>query len=255
MKRITYKLSLAVLATVLIACMASCSDAIDTYKGMSGIYFAMSVKQTSVNADTTYSESSALPFIITESRDSCFYLKVKILGAVSQTDREISVRIVESDLMPEDMDPLMESYPLYGGQVFGGIPLNFHRTASLEGEERSITIELVANGDFSLPVTLWKNSANEYVNVVRHTITISDKYVQLPGYMESFFGPFSEKKMKLILELFGLKLSDFNEKLPLTYAKALGQRFDRYLKEQAAKGTPVMEDDGTPMVAGDYIYD
>ena len=61
--------------------------------------------------------------------------------------------------------------------------------------------------------------------------------------------------MKLLLELFSMKLSDFNEKLSVTFTKALGQKFDRYLKEQAAKGTPVYEEDGvTLMTAGAYIY-
>lgn len=247
-------ISAAVAATLMLA--ASCSDSIETYNGLAGIYFAMPVASTSVNADTAYSQTSELPFIITESRDSSFYLKVKILGPVSGHDRNISVRIVEeeTDLLPEDMDPLQESYPLYAGQVFGGIPLNFHRTASLEGEERTLTLELIENSDFSLPVKLWRNSSNEYVNVIRHSITISDKYVQLPGFSEAYFGPFSEKKMKLILELFDMKLTDFREPLGYVYAKALGQKFDRYLKEMEAKNEPVLEEDGTPMTAGDYIY-
>lgn len=248
-------ISAAAAATLMLA--ASCSDSIETYNGQAGIYFAMPVKSNSVNVDTMYCETSELPFIITNAKDSTFYLKVKILGPVASHDRNISVRIVEeeTDLLPEDMDPLQESYPLYAGQVFGGIPLKFHRAASLEGEIRTLTLELVENGDFSLPVKLWRNSSTEYVNVIRHTITISDKYVQLPGFSEAYFGPFSEKKMKLMLELFDMELKDFSEPLSYVYAKALGQKLDRYLKEMEAKGEPVMEEDGiTPMRAGDYIY-
>jgi hypothetical protein len=92
------------------------------------------------------------------------------------------------------------------------------------------------------------------VNVVRHTVVISDKYVQLPGYRTGHFGPFSEKKMRIILELSGLKLTDFNETMAVTVTKSIGQKLDRYLAEMKAKGEPVMEDDGTPMTAGEYIY-
>ncbi len=60
--------------------------------------------------------------------------------------------------------------------------------------------------------------------------------------------------MKLLLEISGMKLSDFNEPFSYTKAKALGQQLDRYLKEQKALGNTIYEDDGTEMRAGDFIY-
>ena len=60
--------------------------------------------------------------------------------------------------------------------------------------------------------------------------------------------------MKILLELFSMNLMDFNEKLPVTVTKALGQKFDRWLKEMKAKGETVLEEDGSEMKAGDYIY-
>jgi hypothetical protein len=51
-----------------------------------------------------------------------------------------------------------------------------------------------------------------------------------------------------------MKLTDFNETIAVTVTKSIGQKLDRYLAEMKAKGEPVMEDDGTPMTAGEYIY-
>lgn len=234
----------------------SCTDSLETYSGEAGIYFAMRVESSAVNTDTLYCETSSLPFIVTDADRAVFNLKVKILGAVSDRDRQISIEVVpeETDALAEDYDPLLPGYTLPAGAVFGSIPITFHRTASLEGQERRLTVRLIGNNDFALPITLWKNSSDEYVNVVKHTIIISDKYVQLPGYAEGFFGPFSEKKMKLLLEVLGLEISDFNEEMPYTQAKAYGQKFDRYLKEQKAAGNTIYEDDGTEMTAGEYIY-
>lgn len=234
----------------------SCTDSLETYSGEAGIYFAMRVESSAVNTDTLYCETSSLPFIVTDADRAVFNLKVKILGAVSDRDRQISIEVVpeETDALAEDYDPLLPGYTLPAGAVFGNIPITFHRTASLEGQERRLTVRLIGNNDFALPITLWKNSSDEYVNVVKHTIIISDKYVQLPGYAEGYFGPFSEKKMKLLLEVLGLEISDFNEEMPYTQAKAYGQKFDRYLKEQKAAGNTIYEDDGTEMTAGEYIY-
>lgn len=243
-------------AAAFMALAFSCSSQLETYSGVSGIYFAMNTGSTAVNADTMYSETSSLPFIVTESTDSAFNLKVKILGAVSGRDRQIAVEVVpeESDALAGDYEPLQASYTLPAGTVFGNIPITFHRTASLEGQERRLTVRLVENGDFSLPIRMWRNSSYEYVDVVKHTIIFSDKYVQLPGYTTGYFGPFSEKKMALILEVLDLDISDFNEEMPYARARALGQQFDRYLKEQKAAGNPVLEEDGSEMTAGDYIY-
>lgn len=234
----------------------ACQSGLDTYSGAPGIYFAMKQTSSAVNQDTVYRESTELPFIITESGDSLLNIKVKILGPVSDKDRHFRVETVsgETDLLPEDCEPVDGEYVLKAGETFGSLPIKFYRAPSLSGKERKLKIRLVENKDFSLPIRLWKNGKDDYVNVNEHTIIISDKYVQLPGYSVGYFGPFSEKKMKLILEIFNLRLTDFNEKLTLTYAKSLGQQFDRYLKEQEAKGEPVLEEDGSKMVAGEYIY-
>lgn len=242
---------------VLAAVSAACSSEIDTYHGDAGVYFAMREKVNTVNVDTLYRESSSLPFIVTESQDSTFLLRVKILGAVSDEDRHVSVRVLEdlSNVTASDYEPLQASYVLKAGDVYGIIPVHFHRTASLEGQERRLVVELVENEDFTLPIRRWRNSSTEYVDVTRHTVVISDKYVQLPGYRVGYFGPFSEKKMKLILELGNMRLNDFNAELPIPLAKSLGQKLDRYLAQMAARGETVYEEDGkTPMTAGNNIY-
>lgn len=252
----TRMLFLSAMTAAAVIMISSCTEKIKTYDGVAGIYFAMRVESSAVNADTMYSETSSVPFIITEAEDITFNLKVKILGPVSDHDRQVTIEIVpeETDALPGDYDQLQPSYTLPAGAVFGSIPITFHKSASLEGTERQLTVRLVENSDFSLPIRMWENSSDEYVDVVKHTIMFSDKYVQLPGYATGYFGPFSEKKMALLLEVLDLKITDFNEPMPYTKARALGQKFDRYLKEQAAKGEPVLEDDGTPMTAGDYIY-
>ena len=160
-----------------------------------------------------------------------------------------------SSVVEEDYEALSSSYTLKAGEVYGEIPISFHRMPSLKGNERSLVVELVENEDFTLPIRLWRNSSTEYVNVTRHTIVISDKYVQLPGYRTGHFGPFSEKKMELILQLSGMSLNDFNVQLPVTLTKSLGQKLNRYLAEMRARGETVYEEDGvTPMTAGEYIY-
>ena len=243
-------LGLSLLAAV------SCNKGLEEYSGNSGLYFAMSIRDASVNADTLYSEATPRPFVMTEKSDSVLNIRVKIIGDLADKDRYFQVGTIpeESTLLSGDCEPLKESYVVKAGQIYGQIDLHFHRTASLKGTERKLKIRLLPTSDFNLPMKVWKNGSKDYVSILEHEIVISDKYVQLPGFAEYAFGPFSEKKMELLLQLSGLEFSDFNEKFSTTYAKALGQKLDRYLKEQTAKGQPVLEEDGSPMTAGEYIY-
>ncbi len=255
MKRIIYIISIILGAYAVFGC----TSGIMTYNGDSGIYFAMRRDDASVNVDTTYSETSSVPFIVEPAGidEVTFRLKVKIIGAVSSHDRQISVRVVEDETtaLQEDYEPLQASYILKAGNVFGDIPIVFHRTPSLKGKERSLTLELMPNDDFTLPITMWRNSLNEYVDVTRHTVIVSDKYVQLPGYQTGYFGPFSERKMEVLIEEARIvTLEELKEKMSYVKGKSLGQEFDRYLKKMKAEGNTVYEEDGSEMTAGEYIY-
>lgn len=127
------------------------------------------------------------------------------------------------------------------------IPIHFYLRDDLEGKERQLKLELVANEDFATPMAQWlrPNSSDKTgVDVLHHTITISNKWVQLPGFRTYFFGTYSEKKCKLICSLFGLTLLDFatEESMSFTKAKALAIKFDQYLKDQESKGNTIYED-------------
>jgi hypothetical protein len=250
MKNIIYILFLVTGTIVL----NSCESKLMLYDGETGVYFAMPSGSNAVNADTTYTETSSLPFVIqpNDVTEYTFNLKIKILGAVADHDRTVTVRMItdESSVLPADFEPLKASYTLKAGTVFGNIPIRFYR-AGLKDQERTMVVELIPNDDFSLPITRWRNSSTEYVSAIKHTITVSDKYVQLPGYAVGHFGKFSRIKMELICELSGKDLAYFNQRLPIPETRAIGQKLDRYLKEQ---NPPLKDEDGEIMKAGDYLY-
>lgn len=94
-----------------------------------------------------------------------------------------------------------------------------------------------------MPYWLAPNSSDKTdIDVIHHTISISDKWVKLPGFNEYFLGPYSEKKNRLICEQFNLTLLDFLEPMSTVKIKTLGIKFDQYLKEMEAKGQTIYED-------------
>jgi hypothetical protein len=59
-----------------------------------------------------------------------------------------------------------------------------------------------------------------------------------------YLGAYSDKKYTLFLEVVGVDLTGANDNLLRHYSLL----FKKYLNDQKAKGTPVLEEDGTEMV-------
>ena len=76
-------------------------------------------------------------------------------------------------------------------------------------------------------------------------IGINDQVVVPKQWTVNYWGAFSPTKFKLVCEVLGLSMQDFEDNKVMTSnrAKALAQNFDRYLKEEKAAGRTVMDKD------------
>lgn len=243
---------------VLALALGSCSESIQTYDGQTGIYFAM-LQSGSSEDNPRYVSESSVPFALTHGdTEAQFELRVKIIGRVTDYARSFSYRVVgEQSTAVEGSDYTLprEACEVPAGEIYGYIPIHFYRQPSLDGQERTLTLELQANENFSLPLTSWlpvNGTETVGTDVIRHTVTVSDKYVRLDGWSDMFYGPYSDKKIKLMCTVFGLTLNDFQpDALSYVERKVLGQNFRRYLEGEEAAGRTVYEDyldaDGNPV--------
>ena len=235
--------------------LGACNEQIETYSGEAGIYFAMSATKGGLDdSGQDYTSETQIPFAVYSSvTDTTLLVRAKVIGSAVDYDRQVTVQVVpqdNSELQAKegwDYDALQNNYTVKANEVYTLIPVRFHLKSDLKDKERKLKLQLIANYDFSTPMSEWlrPNSSDKTgVDVLHHTITISDKWVQLPGFRTYFFGAYSEKKCKLICNLFGLTLLDFEseESMSLTKAKALGIKFDQYLKEQESNGQTIYED-------------
>lgn len=226
-----------------------CQKEIPEYSGTSGIYFAMS--KTSGGMDDSkmdYTDNSSLPFAVFDKEDSVLIVRAKILGEVKDYDREVLIEVVaegSTAIAGEDYEPLQEKYYVKAHEIYAQIPIHFYKSSSLKDNERTLQLRLKESKDFNLPMPYWlapNSSDKNGIDVINHTITFSDKWVKLPGFNEYFLGTYSEKKNRLICELFNLTLLDFLEPMSTVKIQTLGLKFDQYLKEMEAKGETVYED-------------
>lgn len=247
------RLYIACLSTL---ALGACNNQIETYSGESGIYFAMSATQGGLDdSKQDYTSQTQIPFAVYSNvTDTTLMVRAKVIGPAVSYDREIKIQVVPQDPSDTqakegwDYDALQSTYTVKANEVYTLIPIRFHLKDDLKDKERKLELELVANEAFSTPMAEWRkpNSSDKTgIDVLHHTIVISNKWVQLPGFRTYYFGAYSEKKCRLICSLFGLSLLDFESEssMSITKAKALGIKFDQYLKEQEGKGLTIYEDE------------
>lgn len=241
----SYYIKIAVLGALI--ALTACKDDIETYSGESGIFFAV-LESGSDDSKPSYTENSSLPFALTNERDSTLTLRAKIIGGMADYDRQVSVEIVaekSTAVSSHDYEPLSQNIAVKAGEIYAYIPIHFLRQPSLDGKEVTLTLRLKENNHFKLLMPRWLWGVDkEGVNVIEHSLVISDKYMKLGGWSDSFFGPYSDKKIKLMCELFDLTLNDFQkDSMIFVERRVLGQKLDKYLKEMEAKGQTVYEDE------------
>lgn len=114
-----------------------------------------------------------------------------------------------------------------------------------------LTVRLEESADFKLPLKRWFPFGSIYglkdkvVNPIVHVIGINDQVIVPKQWNVNYWGAFSPTKFKLVCEVLGLTMQDFEDYQTMNQnrAKALAQNFDRYLKEEKAAGRTVMDKD------------
>ena len=198
-----------------------------------------------------YTADSSLPFALLPSGtdEQTLQLRVKVIGSVADYPRAFAFRTVADRTTAQeghDYELPEGDCVVAAGEVYGYIPIRFFRRASLDGKELTLTLELLPNEQFDLPLSAWlpvNGTETVGTDVLRHTVTVSDKYVRLDGWSDQFYGPYSDKKIKLMCSVFDLTLADFQpDALSYVERKVLGQNFRRYLDEEERAGRTVYED-------------
>ena len=225
------------------------------YEGRNGVYLGVQ------------SNVSDVAFALTTATDTTLRIPVRLIGMPTDRDRDIYFSVMPdgeiSDTPIEGEDWIApKTVILPAGEVETSIDIKLIRSERVKRHDLSLSLILHPGPELETPVPWSYGSAysGDSINLLRHTIRFSDRWVKLPGFNEYFLGPWSEKKNRLICSLAGLTLADFKEKMPPTKAKALGILLDQYLKRMKAEGHTVYEDATEPpnrqveMVSGKGIY-
>lgn len=251
----------------------SCEQELMDYEGDAGVYFAVQFPWQSGYADSTkweLSPVSDVSFFLEKKADSTIKVRVQITGNTIDRDRQFKVVVVDTGstaIVNHDYDPIPEIHTIRANTHYTDIPVKVYKQPDLSNSRRKIMLRLEETTDFRLPINTWYPWPDQHkwspavgsetvdISAIEHTIIISDIVKEPEAWFAGLWGNFTIKKFNLMCKMFNLTIDDFSKgAMNTTRAKAYGQRFDAWLQTQKKNGNEILEEDGTPMKMGDYLY-
>lgn len=261
MKRIIY----FGIGVLLIACFA-CERDLMSYEGTESVYFAaQSGNSWGSENDWPYSPYTDVEFVKVVPDTLTVFVKVMITGQLKDYPRSFRVEINPDSTTAREgvhFDVLSEEYVIAANKNFGHVPIKLHRQPDMKNEIITIGLRLLPNENFSMTFPQFGQPAGhtnsgviyEGFDVSLHKVRISDLLVQpsewagsvnAEGKESGTMGAFTEKKFKMMCEMFDLTYNDFMDKTVMSYMMQLliSQHLSMELIKRKDKGDPVLEDD------------
>jgi hypothetical protein len=246
----TYPIYFALLFSLVLLSSCKKSELI-TFKGENSLYFSKSsVDSVSIN----------FTLLSDEVKDTLLKIPVGLLGAQLAADAAYNVIVddkITTAVRGVDFQ-LPEQFNFLAKRSTDTVRVKIFRTEKLSKSQHIISLELPSNPTFNNSLMDINNAKNRSRTV---RVFVTDVLAP-PMYWSStadffgteyFLGRFTKKKLQLCVELFGGTFT-FKQVYDLAYVLGdiFGEQLNAHLQEQKANGTPVLEDDGTPMEIGEY---
>ncbi|MDE6451865.1 MAG: DUF4843 domain-containing protein, partial [Odoribacter sp.] len=202
-----------------------CDSEMMDYEGKDGVYFMMQTPPQSGWGDRErweYVDTTRVNFASVPGSDTVLPIRVRVMGNVTDYNRQVSVRIVSQESTAkegEDYEAFEQNPLIFAHERETEIPCRIIKTEKLLKEKLtlSLVLELQENADFVLPLPWWQpfgdiyGSRTDSINVIRHVILINNE-VRIPGWWpERYWGKYSDKKLEIMCGLFHMTWDDFNQ--------------------------------------------
>ncbi len=248
------------IAAVLIIFTSACQkEKIETYKGVDNIYF--SPAWVSITPGVKLTDSIYVSFVFETMNVDQLTVKipVRVQGLPSQDDRSYLVELSENStaVENEDISALSGEHMFKAGQVIDTLEFLVYRSDKLKTETKYAEINLLPNEHFSVNLNenVINKSSGESINCLTFRVYFDDVLGTPKFWSVGFLGDYSEKKLRLISGILDVPLYVFSGETALSIMEVryIGKSMQKYLDEQEAKGSPVLDEDGTPMKMGNNL--
>lgn len=233
---------------------ASCKrEPLTTYNTADNVYFNYTI------GTNAYRDSLDLSFASRDAsvRDTLLLVPLAVTGVAAATDRPVKLFVDPASTAVAGTHYEVPAAVIHAGKVADTLRLRLKRTADLASGTRTLILRLEPNEFFktSLPYRFVGTVADS-VNLLTFSMSVSDILAAGQFWTDSYvayFGAFSVKKVQLIHDLLAMPL-DFWTVYPNNERRASAIYYAsstaRYLRDQAAQGNIIYDEDGKPMKMG-----
>jgi hypothetical protein len=262
---------LVILAAVFNACEY---ETLPVYSGENQVYFNYADDLYDANTPVIDSLLVHFGYDIVPKADTTITVAIKIMGSIADYDRPVDFIIIDSlttAVVGQDIELLKDKSFITANKVTGKIAVKLKNTENLNDTVLRVAFLLVENQHFKADYDQTRYaSINNKGNIASNRYRILfDNSSDMPNLwahatyavrFNTFFGPYSTKKFRIMCELFHFDWdyftylpnetpsTIFNARFPSTLTIAWARAFNRYLDEYAAlNGERLLEDNGTEM--------
>jgi hypothetical protein len=182
-----------------IGCLLACSkEKVQPYNDVAGIAFY-------IKSDGTEADSISYSFALQageKERDTIF-VKMRIVGSPSATDREIKVKAAPGTTATEGKDYIFPAINMPAGSSTVLYPIVLLKSDRLDTETVRLVAEISGNKDFEPGATGRETGGT--INIHTYTIDFNNQLI-MPGYwglIDGYFGSFSITRYKFMISVFG----------------------------------------------------
>lgn len=247
------KWQIIVALSLFILMMEACESEMMSYEGKPGVYFHVQVTPPSgYGAKEVWErvDTSKILFVKTLAEEMEVELPVRIMGYAADYDRYFQITVVDTATTAQvdvDYTPIATRYLIPADSVETTVRFQVKRTPMLADTTLQITLDLVPTHDFDLPMNKWRKLTSDYsedrlINIVRHVVRFNDGIYKPKQWTDNYFGTYSAKKMRLILQVSGKLITDFDVYMTGGQKTAIAIKVDAYLKAEEAAGRTIYED-------------
>lgn len=249
MKRLLY--------TCIILIAVSCKrEPLTIYNTADNVFF-------NYNLDfNSYRDSMVFSFSNRDVRvqDTILLVPIGVTGVAAAKDRPFKLVVDPTSTALAGTHYELPEPVMHAGKVTDTLRLRFKRAADLASGKKKLVLRLEPNEFFKtdLQYRILSSVARDSVAMLSFSIAASDILDAGPYWTSAYaayFGTFSIKKVRLIHDLLGMPLDFWTENAFLSNQQKASAIYyasstSRYLKDEAAQGNIILDEDGTPMMMG-----
>lgn len=254
------KRNICIIAILLLfgSSFTACKKDLDTYDGLTGIYFAPAIDgRNYVGVDSTI---VSFAYAKSTTKDSVMKLVVRVSGEPTNVARtfKLSVMPTSTAISGQHYDIQNTPFTIPANSVADTIKIKLKRTTEMLTTSFSLKLQLEGNENFNTPMQdrVTNTATGKKLSFITHTIWINDIVKKPKAWIDSYLGTFSRKKLFLLAEVAEIKnigdLDDLNLS-PISKIVYYGTFMQRYLNEMKASNNTILDEDKSEMIMGPLV--